>query len=161
MAAGSAEAGDLGWGTAAAERGFRVRIGARLAIGGAMIAGVTMRGGRPPDYLESRSKRFLNKFRQTPGRRLGSRRPRGRLGRRRRRRGSGRRGERGGWAPSRRPVRSRRRRAGRRRRRTAGLAQASRVIFQMQPISVRDHGPQWMNIPKRQSFHSCIRAADP
>ena len=41
MAAGSADAGDLGWGTAAEERGisFRVRIEALLAVGGAIIAG--------------------------------------------------------------------------------------------------------------------------
>ena len=60
MAAGSGDAGDLGWGTAVAERGipFRVRIEALVAAGGAINAG-TLSGCRPPDRSGSRSQRFF------------------------------------------------------------------------------------------------------
>ncbi|MEN9636128.1 MAG: hypothetical protein RL077_4532, partial [Verrucomicrobiota bacterium] len=83
---------------------------------GASMAGGMLRGCRPPDRSGSRREHF----KKIPGRlrcvgwhvasrggglgRVGGTVGRGR---RRRRGGSGRRGGRGGWAPSRRPVRSR------------------------------------------------------
>ena len=100
--------------------------GAACRLGGNHRGGDVARR-QTSELLGVKEPAFLNKFRQTPVRRLGSRRPRGRLGRRRRRRGSGPRGERGGSAPSRRPVPSWRRRAGLSRRQTAGLAQARRA----------------------------------
>ena len=138
----------MGLGTRGGEQrrrkgGFRVRFEARHAVWRSNHRGGFDARRQTSGLIGVKEPAFLNKFRQAPGRRLGSRRPRGRLGRRRRRRGSGRRGERGergGWAPSRRPVRSRRRRAGLSRRQTAGLAQARRRERRVRAATRRPSG---------------------
>jgi hypothetical protein len=62
---------------------LRVRLAARLVVWGTIIAGGTMRRGRPPDYSGSRSQRFFNFLRKTRVRRPARLQPWGRRGRRR------------------------------------------------------------------------------